>query len=320
MKIIQKFITKDDSYRNNVNKVDSRYTTFQKRGPLGLMLHSVGTPQPDALVFANGWNRPGREASVHAVLQEDGTVYQTMPWNFRAWHAGGSANNTHCGIEMTESGYIRYTGGANFTCSNLVAARTQAIGCYKTAVELFAYLCMLYHLDPMTDIISHAEGAKKGIASNHGDPEHYWRGLELSFTMDTFRKAVAAKIQETEDTMTKEEVVNIVKEELKKYKVEIPPVTQEEVIKALGDKWIHKFTDLPEWAKKEVRELIEMGALKGVQLGEKVEDTVIDATLNSYIRPIIVSYRAAKKLLSDLPADKFREQIRIVMNSLSQEN
>ena len=86
MRIIQRFITKDDSYRNNVNQVDSRYTTFQKRGPIGLMLHSVGCPQPDAEVFANGWNRPGRDASVHAVLQADGTVYQTMPWNFRAWH------------------------------------------------------------------------------------------------------------------------------------------------------------------------------------------------------------------------------------------
>lgn len=44
----------------------------------------------------------------------------------------------------------------------------------------------------MTDIDSHNEGGKKGIASNHGDPEHYWRGLGMKYTMDGFRKDVKA--------------------------------------------------------------------------------------------------------------------------------
>ena len=72
------------------------------------MLHSVGTPQPDASVFAGRWNRAGTEVAVHAVLQADGTVYQCLPWNYRGWHAGGSANDTHVGVEMTEPACIRY--------------------------------------------------------------------------------------------------------------------------------------------------------------------------------------------------------------------
>lgn len=313
MKIVQRFITKDDSYRNNVNKVDNRYTTFQTRGPLGLMLHSVGTPQPDAEVFANGWNKPGRQASVHAVLQEDGTVYQTMPWNFRAWHCGGSANDTHVGVEMTESSYIRYTSGSSFTCNNLVAARTQAAGCWKTAIELFAQLCMAYNINPKTGIISHAEGYKKGIASNHGDPEHYWKGLGLSYTMDKFRQAVADKIQEVEDKMTEEKIRQIVKEEMAKYPVSPPEVTRDAVIKALKDKWIHKFTDLPNWAKEETAELIKLGALRGVELGDTIEDTVIDATLNTYIRPIIVSYRALKLITEGYPEEERAKAIRYAL-------
>lgn len=313
MKIIQKFITKDDSYQKNVAKADSRYTTFQNRGPLGLMLHSVGTPQPDALVFANGWNRPGREASVHAVLQDDGTVYQTMPWNFRAWHAGGDANNTHIGVEMTESGYIHYTGGANFTCSNIVAAKTQAIGCYKTAVELFAYLCMAYRLNPMTDIISHAEGAKKGIASNHGDPEHYWRGLDLSYTMDTFRKAVADKIKETEDTMTEKQVREIVKDELTKS------IDRDAIMDLIGDKWIETFVDLPPWAKPEMKALIEAGIVKGVQLGDTVEDTVLKCTLNGYIRPVIITYRAMMAINVDVPREVIHEELKRVFTKAFEE-
>ena len=205
MKIIQRHITKNNSYRNNVDRVDSRYTVFQQRGPLGLMLHSVGSSQPNAEVFYNNWNMPNIGVSVHAVLQSDGTVLQLMPWNFRAWHCGGSANNTHVGVEMTEPACIRYTGGASFTCSDLAAAQAQVRGTYQTAVELFAQLCKQYSINPKTGIVSHAEGCAKGIASNHGDPEHLWRQLGMPYTMDTFRADVARKVEEERD-LTKAEV------------------------------------------------------------------------------------------------------------------
>lgn len=194
MNIIQYFSVNNDCYKNNVNKADSRYTTFQQRGPKGLMLHSVGCSQPSAKVFADSWNRSGKEVAVHAVLQADGTVYHCLPWNFRGWHAGGEANNTHIGVEMTEPDCIKYTGGASFTCSNKAEAQAQVQGTYKTAVELFAMLCKQYNLDPLADgvIISHREGHKRGVASNHGDPEHLWNGLGIGYTMDRFRKAVKA--------------------------------------------------------------------------------------------------------------------------------
>ena len=35
-------------------------------------------------------------------------------------------------------------------------------------------------------------GHSRGIASNHGDPEHLWMRLDMGYTMDTFRKAVKA--------------------------------------------------------------------------------------------------------------------------------
>jgi hypothetical protein len=154
------------------------------------MLHSVGCNQPNAEVFAKKWNKAGKSVATHAVLQADGTVYHCLPWNFRGWHAGGEANNTHVGVEMTEPDCIEYTGGSSFTCSNIPKAKTQVEGTYKTAVELFAYLCKEYNLDPMVDIISHKEGYTKGLASDHGDPEHLWKQLQTGYTMDTFRKAV----------------------------------------------------------------------------------------------------------------------------------
>ena len=199
MKIIKYYSTNNPCYQNNVNKADSRYTTFQSRGPQGLMLHSVGCSQPSAKVFADRWNRSGIEVAVHAVLQADGTVYQCLPWNYRGWHAGSTANNTHVGVEMTEPSQITYTGGSTFTVSDKAAAQEQARGTYQTAVELFAQLCKEYSLDPLGGgvIISHHEGYLRGVATDHGDPEHLWKGLGLSYTMDGFRKDVKAAMSET---------------------------------------------------------------------------------------------------------------------------
>lgn len=196
MQIIQKIC------RNNPCYKAGRTIT-----PKGLMLHSVGCPQPSALVFANNWNKASASVCVHAILQADGTVYQTLPWNHRAWHGGGSSNNTHIGVEMTEPSSIRYTSGSNFTCSDIATAKQQVTGTYNTAVELFAYLCEKYNLNPLTQICSHAEGYRKGIASNHGDPEHLWRQLGLPYTMNTFRADVKAKMGKTASTYTHEQFV-----------------------------------------------------------------------------------------------------------------
>lgn len=204
MQLIKYFSAKNQCYQNNVNKADSRYTAFQKRGPEGLMLHSVGCSQPNAKVFADQWNRSGIEVAVHAVLQADGTVYQCLPWNYRGWHCAGNANNTHVGVEMTEPSQIKYTGGSTFKVLDKAAAQAQARGTYQTAVQLFAQLCEQYGLNPLAHgvIISHHEGYLQGVASNHGDPEHLWKGLGLSYTMDGFRKDVKAAMTASEKKYT----------------------------------------------------------------------------------------------------------------------
>ena len=190
MKIVQAIATKNPCY-----------TAGRKITVKGLMLHSVGCNQPSAEVFATGWNPPknGRQICVHAVIDgKTGDVWQLLPWNHRGWHcasgSNGSGNNTHIGVEMCEPSCIKYTGGSSFTCSDVPAARAVAQRTYDAAVQLFAHLCKTYGLDPLKDgvVISHKEGHKRGIASNHGDPEHLWRQLEMGYTMDTFRTAVKA--------------------------------------------------------------------------------------------------------------------------------
>lgn len=189
MKLVQSFLMKNPCY------AAGRKITVK-----GLMLHSVGCPQPRASVFVSSWNRADfTSACVHGFIDgNDGTVYQTLPWDHRGWHCGsgskGSGNDTHIGVEMCEPACIKYTGGANFTCSDTAAAKAAAKRTYETAVELFAMLCKKFQLDPLADgvIISHKEGHSRGVASNHGDPEHLWSQLCMGYTMDGFRRAVKA--------------------------------------------------------------------------------------------------------------------------------
>lgn len=182
MKIIQSICKQSDCYRAG--------RTIEVKG---LMIHSVGCPQPKAQVFINNWNKAGVKACVHALVEPDGDVYQLLPWNHRGWHGGGASNNTHIGVEMTEPDTIRYVGGSSWVeTADGTNTKAHVLATYQYAVELFAFLCNMFSLDPLADgvIISHSEGYKRGIASNHGDVEHLWRYFGLS--MEQFRQDIKA--------------------------------------------------------------------------------------------------------------------------------
>nr|DAF00192.1 MAG TPA: PGRP protein [Caudoviricetes sp.] len=225
--IVEAFATKNKCYRMATPLT-----------PQGIMLHSIGCPQPSAAVMAQSYNvyRPnGQSVCVHAFVQRDGKVYQTLPWTVQAWHCGGSANGTHIGIEMTEPASIVYTGhGAEWRDLNPAATETHVRGTYAAAVPLFAQLCTQYALDPMEDgvIISHAEGAARGVASAHADPTHLWRAFGL--TMDGFRAdvatAMAAKNTDEED------------DDMIRYTT---------------------IDDVPGWARGTVKEMMDAGLISG---------------------------------------------------------
>lgn len=167
--------------------------------PKGIMVHSTGANNPwlkryvpdDGRLgynqYNNHWNMSGVGACVHGFIGKmaDGTVatYQTLPWNWRGWHAAsgnkGSANNTHISFEICEDGLTD-------------AIYFRAV--FNEAAELCAYLCKMYNLNPLTDIICHSEGHTMGIASNHGDVMHWFP--KHGENMDTFRQKVYELVNE----------------------------------------------------------------------------------------------------------------------------
>ncbi len=214
MEIVDRFITKNKAYVKNVNQADSRYTEFQRLGPSGAVLHSIGTPQPLGKPIADYFNSPDVEASVHMILQADGLCFRLAPDNFRMWHAGGTANNTHIGVELTEPDCISYdaNNGYKVHIKDRAKALDHVVKTYACAVELFSDLCIRYNWDPLKDgvILSHKECYERGIGSNHGDPEHLWDALGTGYTMDTFRAAVAKRIKGKEAERIEEMVKSIV--------------------------------------------------------------------------------------------------------------
>jgi len=178
------------------------YKAGKKIKVKGIMVHSTGANNPwlkryvgpdDGKLgknqYNNHWNTyhpGGREVCVHGFIGKlaDGTVatYQTLPWDHRGWHAGGSANNTHIGFEICEDG---------------LTDATYFKKVYQEAVELCAYLCKEFGLTEK-NIICHSEGYRQGVASNHGDVMHWFPKHGKS--MDTFRADVAVLLKTTATT------------------------------------------------------------------------------------------------------------------------
>ena len=176
------------------------YQDGKKMKPKGIMIHSTGCNNPNLRryvgpddgilgknIYNNHWNNayPGGKAiCCHAFIGKDKNgeirTYNILPWDMVGWHCGGKANKTHIGIEICED--TTDTEHMNKT--------------FWEAIEVAAYLCKLYGIQPK-NIISHREGHAKGIASNHGDPEHWWKDYRI--TMDNFRQEVAKELDRHKD-------------------------------------------------------------------------------------------------------------------------
>lgn len=188
MNLIKCILTNNDCYK-------AKRTII----PKGVMVHSTGANNPNLSRYAqpnvggigvnkynNDWNRSGTGACVHAFIGKlaNGNIatVQTLPWNHRGWHCAKSGNNTHISFEICEDG---------------LTDKNYFNKVYQEAVELTAYLCKLYKLDPLKDgvVICHSEGYKRGIASNHGDVMHWFPKHGKS--MDTFRADVKSAMTST---------------------------------------------------------------------------------------------------------------------------
>lgn len=221
--IIQKICTKSGCYTTNVrqkalppSQQNSDYRTFYGQEKPLLILHSLGCARDSADVQAERWDNPNGQAIAHACVDaRDGKTRQTLPWDFRGWHAGQAGNNVAIGVEMAESLSIRYIGSTDrFEIMDKERARANCKAAYDGAVELFAYLCQMFGVDPLGKreiggktfpaVLGHCEWNRIRGVAGHSDPEHYWQQLGMDYTMDGFRADVAALLRQVSQEPTPE--------------------------------------------------------------------------------------------------------------------
>lgn len=164
--------------------------------PEGLMLHSIGVAVTSAKQQADLFGGEDYNvAGVHAFIDSDtGEILHTLPWDQEAWHAGEGKARNYIGVEMCETDGGYYTDDYQLHVTDPERVQYNAETAYKSAVKLFAWLCDRYGFDPLEDgrILSHREGALRGIATQHGDPDEYWINAGTDYTMDGFRMDVKA--------------------------------------------------------------------------------------------------------------------------------
>lgn len=193
----------------------------------GVLFHSTGCNNPNIKRFVqptewvsdydamlsiigkntgrNDWNHIKKRAGLNAWIGKlaDGTVaaVQTMPWNFRPWGCGagskGSCNN----------GWIQFE-----ICEDDLSDANYFNAVYNEAVELTAYLCKMFGLNPngvvLTNGVSipvltcHADAHRLGFGDNHGDINHWFPKYGKS--MKTVRDDVAKLLASSDGTISKE--------------------------------------------------------------------------------------------------------------------
>lgn len=290
MKLEQKFLTNNRCYQ-----------VYNKHTPVGLFLHSVGCPQPSADVFIKNWNvyRPGgNSVCVHGFIS-DTVAYQTLPFDCVSWHSGqGTKDNAnfmgYLGFELTEPSTIKYTGGAKFVDNNPAETLKFVQKTYENAVDIYAQICVELKLNPLGKtpdgypvILSHSEGCKLGIASNHGDVEHLWK-FTIKKSMDDFRNDVANKMkeynkdlgngyfEETEKKEDKQEIKRLYRVQVGAFGVKANAINMLEKIKNAGykDAFIKQYDKLYK---------VQLGAFSVKANAEKLYNEVKSKGFDSFI-------------------------------------
>jgi hypothetical protein len=206
-----------NNLRTHYMTLNDCYTAGRKIIPKGIMIHSTATPGVMAAQWFPRWNKSfragetDRQVCVHAFV-DDKEVWQYLPWNHRGWHGGVTANDLFIGIELCEPTGHRYD-GSQMVNYDAMKNTPYFHALWRNAVTLCVMLCEIYGLND-TQIIDHAEGFRRGLATNSADVGHWFPLHHVS--MDTFRAAVGAALS-TEEGMSQEVFNRMFAEAMTKY-------------------------------------------------------------------------------------------------------
>lgn len=146
--------------------------------------------------YGSDWNHAAVSAGVNAWIGKaangDVIAVQALPWDYAPWGCAsgpkGSANGTHIQFEM---------------CEDALTDKAYFEKCYREGVELTAYLCLIYGINPkgttrvgsatVPTILCHYDAYNYGVGSGHYDVYNWFN--RYGKTMDDVRNDVAALLK-----------------------------------------------------------------------------------------------------------------------------
>ena len=142
----------------------------------GIVVHETANPNDTAQMEHDYFNSGDRQASAHAFI-DSSNIIQCIEWGNKAWHAGGTANNSFIGIEL---------------CHTSDLNKFNEI--WKRATWLFATLLLQNNIFTVSkdNLISHAEVSAKWHETDHTDPVSYFASFNK--TVENFRADVQTQI------------------------------------------------------------------------------------------------------------------------------
>ena len=284
--------------------------------PKGIQVHSTGANNPNLKRYVqpddgrlgintakNSHNRTGVTVCANAYIGKlaDGTpaVYQALPWNYRCWLSGkgvkGNANKLgYIGFEICED---------NLTNKDYFMSAVMDL-----SVKLTAYLCKTYNI-PTTAIHDHCELHALGLASNHGDIQHWLK--KYNYTMDDYRIAVEQILSEGLE-------VEIVPFGQKPQKIIIPSVPLEQQPSSMYSALVYADNNLSVRMRAKPSTsgdiLIELPVNTKVNIIEEVNSTWSKITYNDLTGYMMSEY--LRKETVEQPADTKDKQLQPILDEL----
>lgn len=141
----------------------SKWTRPQKlrERTIAICIHWTGNPGQNARGVIDYWNgREGTYGSAHAVIDFDGTVYNTLPWDEIGYHVGSDKGYSDLAGHIfppkattPQSSPNLYTMGIELCTVNWEGEFTPET--VKSCVKLVAKLCRDYNRNPFVNVLTH---------------------------------------------------------------------------------------------------------------------------------------------------------------------
>ena len=203
------------------------YKNTVKFKPVGVLWHTTGANNPNIKRYVqptdgsvnyakdiskfgkntnrNDWNHLQVSAGVNAFIGKyaDGSIgtVQCLPWDYAPWGCGSGSRGSCNKEKMADNSYI---GWIQFEiCEDNLSNADYANKVFNEAVQLTAYLCKKYGIDPdgyvtikgvkIPTITCHNDASKLGFATNHADINHWFPKL-IGKNMNNARQEVKALV------------------------------------------------------------------------------------------------------------------------------